>query len=168
MVWAFWGASALAVAGALATILARGPIRSALALLVTILGLAALFVLLDAHLLAAIQVIVYAGAVVVLFVFVIMVLGPAAEPSGPGGRALVARGLSVIALGWIGWRIVRALWAAERAADVPDGFGTTVAVADSIFGPFLVPFELVSILLLVAVVGAIALARAKHAAGGPS
>jgi NADH-quinone oxidoreductase subunit J len=159
--WVFWAAATFAVVSALATVLFRGPIRSAVALLGAIGSLAVLFVLLDAHLLAAIQVIVYAGAVVVLFVFVIMVLGPASEPPGPGGGSLFARGLSILVLGWFGWRLFAALYRTHRAATIPEGFGTVEKLADELFGPYLFQFELVSILLLVAVVGAIAVAKGK-------
>jgi NADH-quinone oxidoreductase subunit J len=72
----FYGASLLAIAGALGTVLSRSAIRSAMSLLGAILGIAALFLALSAQLLAAVQLIVYAGAVVVLFVFVIMLIGP--------------------------------------------------------------------------------------------
>lgn len=163
MTLVFWAAAALAVASAILTVLFRSPIRCAVALLGNVLSLAVLFVLLDAHLLAAIQVLVYAGAVVVLFVFVIMVLGPAAEPPGPGGRALFARFASILVLGWVGWRLVSALARATRDADVPEGFGTIESMADAIFGRWLAPFEAVSILLLVAVVGAVAVARGRTA-----
>lgn len=166
-VYAFWAAAGLAILGAFFTIFFRSPIRSAVALLANILGIAVLFALCSAHLLAAIQVIVYAGAVVVLFVFVIMVLGPASEPPGPGGRALFARGLSILLLGYVGWRLTTALFGARRAAAPPEGFGTVEVVADELFGRALVPFEIISILLLVAVIGAIAIAKGRLAARRP-
>lgn len=162
----FWAAAALAIVSAIGVVLFRAPIRGAVALLGTIGSLAVLFVLLDAHLLAAIQVIVYAGAVVVLFVFVIMVLGPASEPPGPTGRALVARGASILVLGWIGFRLHSALFHERRAATIPEGFGTVEKLADAIFGPYLFHFELTSILLLVAVIGAIAVAKGRLKAKG--
>src|SRR6187402_2867532 len=85
-------ASIVASAGALMTIASRSPIRSAVGLLVTIVGIAALFLQLHAQFLAAIQLIVYAGAVVVLFVFVIMLLGPdAGAGESSVARARVAR-----------------------------------------------------------------------------
>src|SRR6187551_1266064 len=77
-------ASVVALLGAIMTIASRSPIRSAVGLLITIVGIAALFLMLDAQFMAAIQLIVYAGAVVVLFVFVIMLLGPDAG-QGPTG-----------------------------------------------------------------------------------
>lgn len=166
-VYAFWGAAGLAILGAFFTIFFRSPIRGAVALLANILALAVLFALTSAHLLAAIQVIVYAGAVVVLFVFVIMVLGPAAEPPGPGGRALLARGASILVLGFVGWRLTVVLFAARRAATPPEDFGTVAAVADELFGRAIVPFEIVSILLLVAVIGAIAVAKGRLASRRP-
>ncbi len=85
-------ASVVALFGAVMTIASRSPIRSAVGLLITIVGIAALFLMLNAQFLAAIQLIVYAGAVVVLFVFVIMLLGPdAGDGEGTVARARVAR-----------------------------------------------------------------------------
>ncbi len=85
-------ASAVALLGALMTIASKSPIRSAVGLLITIVGIAALFLMLNAQFLAAIQLIVYAGAVVVLFVFVIMLLGPdAGDGEGTVARARLAR-----------------------------------------------------------------------------
>ena len=76
----FYGCAAAAVLGALGVVLAKNPIRSAMGLLLTILSVAGLFLALHAQFLAAIQLIVYAGAIVVLFLFVIMLLGPSAQP----------------------------------------------------------------------------------------
>ena len=76
----FYVCAALAVSGALAVVVARNPIRSAMGLLLLILSIAGLFLALHAQFLAAVQLIVYAGAIVVLFLFVIMLLGPSASP----------------------------------------------------------------------------------------
>jgi NADH-quinone oxidoreductase subunit J len=152
--------------GALITVLARNPIRGALGLLTTILGIAGLFLLLRAQFLAAIQIIVYAGAVVVLFVFVILLLGADAhDPTGPG-KAKLARAVGgsvlVAAVG-----VAAFLLAPEFAEQpmpfvkAPETHGSVAAVGTLLFTEGLVPFELATALLIVAVVGAIALARSR-------
>lgn len=159
------------VVGALSTIAAKNPIRGAVGLLTTIVGIAGLFLVLEAQFLAAIQLIVYAGAVVVLFVFVIMLLGPDAgagknvdhEPLEPAGR--IARGFSigVVALMLVASVVLLAISSEEPTRFVPvsEEHGTVEAVGNLLFTRGLVPFELATILLIVAVVGAIALARTR-------
>ncbi len=151
--------------GALVTVLAQNPIRGAVGLLATILGIAGLFIELHAQFLAAIQLIVYAGAVVVLFVFVIMLLGPDAGGAGPG-KARASR--------WIGGGLTALLSGAALYLVGAHSAGPTLlppaspeqgsveAVGGMIYGKGLVPFELATALLVVAVVGAIAVARSQH------
>lgn len=156
--------------GALATVLARNPIRAAVGLLVTILGIAGLFLDLHAEFLAAIQLIVYAGAVVVLFVFVVMLLGPDASAEverdeRAAGSGKIARGFSVavvVAMA-IGCALVLVKASTEPVPfnPVSRDHGSIEAVGGLIFSRGLVPFELATILLIVAVVGAIAVARSK-------
>src|SRR6187549_2973279 len=165
--------SIAALVGAMCTVLARNPIRGAMGLLLTIVGIAGLFLVLDAQFLAAIQLIVYAGAVVVLFVFVIMLLGPDAgagtnvehEPLEPAGR--IARAFSIAVVGAM---LITAVALLTASSDEPTRFvpvsaehGTVEAVGNLLFTRGLVPFELATILLIVAVVGAIALARTRPA-----
>lgn len=157
--------SIVALVGALATVLARNPIRGAVGLLATILGIAGLFLKLDAQFLAAIQLIVYAGAVVVLFVFVIMLLGPAADAAGPGKSAL-SRYFGGGLLAFLAGAIVMLV---GRTAGTPTPFqpariehGTVEAVGGMLFTKGLVPFDLATALLVVAVVGAMAVARGRH------
>src|SRR5687767_13351065 len=162
-----------ALVGAVATVLAKNPIRGAMGLLLTIVGIAGLFLKLNAQFLAAIQLIVYAGAVVVLFVFVIMLLGPDAgagtnvehEPLEPAGR--IARGFSIaiVALMLVATVVLLAISSEEPTRFVPvsDAHGTVEAVGNLLFTRGLVPFELATILLIVAVVGAIAIARTRPA-----
>lgn len=164
----FWVAAAGAVAGALATILSRRAIRSAVFLLGNILSLAILFALLDAHLLAALQVIVYAGAVVVLFVFVIMLLGSASEGTATAGRAPVVRAIGGASLLFVGGMMLWAVKGMKPEAALPEGFGTVHGVALAIFQDNVFTFEAVSVLLLVAIVGAVAVAKGKRAAGRPT
>lgn len=155
--------SVLCLAGALWTVLARNPIRSAVGLLVTILGMAGLFLKLNAQFLAAIQIIVYAGAVVILFVFVIMLLGPDARLDLGRGKARLTRGLAGLLTAVMG---LVALGYIARAAGEPTHFRTALpnhgnveAVGERMFTVGIVPFELATALLIVAVVGAIAVAR---------
>lgn len=150
-----------ALAGAVTTVAAQRPLRAAVALLVNIISLAGLYLTLSAHLLAAIQLLVYAGAVVVLFIFVIMLIGPAAEVKGKGeglpGRTL-AIAIMTMVTGTIAFSLVDAAgnWLALRSN--PD-FGTVEALGAELYARALVPFEIVSITLLVAIVGAVAIAR---------
>jgi NADH-quinone oxidoreductase subunit J len=160
-----YACAALALAGALSVVIAQNPIRSAMGLLLLILSVAGLFLALDAQFLAAIQLIVYAGAIVVLFLFVIMLLGPMSSPPSDR-RGLVVRvfGGGVFALAGLG-----ALTAVARAGGgrmpipaVPPSFGGIDAIGSVLFSDALVPFELSSALLMVAVVGAIAVARGRQ------
>jgi len=160
--------SLIALLGAIGTVAARSPIRCAVALLVTIVGIAGLFLKLSAEFLAAVQLIVYAGAVVVLFVFVIMLLGPDATgmPSSDPSRSRTARTvggvlIGVLALGagllWFGAEVPP-----TRFVRAVPGHGSVEAVGTQIFTKGLVPFELATALLIVAVIGAIAVARSRH------
>jgi NADH-quinone oxidoreductase subunit J len=148
------------------TIASRSPIRSAVGLLITIVGIAALFLELNAQFLSAIQLIVYAGAVVVLFVFVIMLLGPdAGDGEGTVVRARVARYgagafFTVMALG-AAHLISRSDIPATHFHKLPEGFGSVAALGTLLFNGDVIPFELTTALLIVAVVGAIAVARGK-------
>lgn len=151
--------SIFAIAGALMTISSRRPLRAAIALLVHIISLAGMFLTLNAHLLAALQLLVYAGAVVVLFVFVIMLIGPASEVDAIQGN-LASRTLSIA----VTVAIVLAVSTSLAYFDKPWGtisedFGTVEGLGMAIYGQALVPFEVISITLLVAIVGAIAIAR---------
>ena len=153
--------SILAIAGALMTISSRRPLRAAIGLLVHIISLAGMFLTLNAHLLAALQLLVYAGAVVVLFVFVIMLIGPASEVDAIQGR-LASRSMS------IGLTVAIVLAVATSVAYfdapwgvVPEDFGTVEGLGMAIYKQAMVPFEVVSITLLVAVIGAIAIARSR-------
>ncbi len=162
----------LALLGAVWTIAAKSAIRSAVGLLTTIAGIAGLFLKLNAQFLAAIQLIVYAGAVVVLFVFVIMLLGPDASSASAGpARARTARVVAAASLGLLALGALVLLAGAEvtpaRFAAVPPEHGSVEAVGSLIFTRALVPFELVTALLIVAAIGAIAVARPRHAAKQP-
>ncbi len=150
-----------AMAGGLVTISARRPLRAAIGLLVHIISLAGMFLTLDAQLLAALQLLVYAGAVVVLFVFVIMLIGPGSEVGPIQGR-FASRTLSLA----VTIAIVLAVSTSLAYFDLPWGaisedFGTVEGLGMAIYSKALVPFEVISITLLVAIVGAIAIARSR-------
>ncbi len=164
----------IAVLAAFGTIASRTPIRAAMSLLAHILSLAGLYLSLHAHLLAAMQLIVYAGAVVVLFVFVIMLIGPTEEPRIPGIQGAIPRVLGLCLMAGVGLSIASAVGPLEREAPAIEGcppgvvecaqFGGVKGIAQVLYKDAAVPFELVSILLLVAILGAIAVARGRSLA----
>jgi NADH-quinone oxidoreductase subunit J len=154
--------SAMAVVGALGTILSRNPIRAAVGLFVHIVALAALYLNLGAHFLGVIQLLVYAGAVVVLFVFVIMLLGPAAtSPQDDRGRGRSL--ISLLAVGTIAVSLASSVAFVRMALpERTDSFGTMNVVGSFLFKQGVLPFELIGVTLVIAVVGAFAIARGKH------
>ena len=171
-------AGAACLVGALGVVLSRNPVHAALMLVMTLFGIAVLFVALQAHFIAAVQVIVYAGAIVVLFLFVIMLLGVdrAAELSL---GALPAQRWTAAAFGLGGaatlvWlvaavdRIFKGADSLEREAagvlptgeQAASGYVTDVSdIAKSLFSDYVYAFELTSLLLIVAVIGTVILAR---------
>jgi len=168
--YALFGLSALAaLMGALFTILAQNPIRSAMGLLLSIGGITGLFLGLNAQFLAAIELIVYAGAVVILFVFVIMLIGPDATPP-TDSKAAFSRGLAAVVFSIFavttGILLVRASDGLHAFPPSHIEHGTIEAFGRELFTKGLVPFELTTALFVVAVVGAIAVARGRHAAEG--
>lgn len=154
--------AALALVSALATVTLRNPIRNAVGLFVHILSLAGLYITLAAHFLVAVQLIVYVGAVVVLFVFVIMLLGAGSE-TNTDATGRVPRLLGAASLAAIG--LVLAGNVRNYAPPRPDRiaeFGTLRHVGEALFGPSVLPFEVASVLLTAAMVGAFAVARANQ------
>ena len=151
---------AIAVGGAIMVVTRRHPMASALYLILTLFAVAGLFVLRQAHFLAAIQVIVYAGAVVVLFVFVIMLINvpedklPVERVTGMRFLGVVVAGLLIVESALV---VRRSGMAGTPAADS----GSVEAVGRALFTDYLLAFELTSVLLLAAVIGAIALAKRK-------
>ena len=159
-------AAAICLTGALGVILARNPVHSALMLVMTLFGIAVLFVAQEAHFLAAVQVIVYAGAIVVLFLFVIMLLGVdraqnlelsilpiqrwAALVFGAGSLLLLV-GLIVV--------VNEPVTGAEAMGGAASGDENVRLLARSLFSDHVYAFELTSLLLVIAVIGAVVLAR---------
>jgi NADH-quinone oxidoreductase subunit J len=136
----------------------RNPITSAMFLVLTIVSMAGLFVLLHAFFLAAVQILVYAGAVMVLFLFVIMLLDLKEEQRRKLSTfAMVTGGISVGALGLL---LIKTLWRpAAFAALHPTAAGETKNLGNLLFRQYLLPFEIVSLLLLVAMVGVVLLSK---------
>jgi NADH-quinone oxidoreductase subunit J len=155
----FYAAAALAVVSAVVVIGQKNPIYSAFALIVTLCSLAVIFGLLGSPFIAALQVIVYAGAIMVLFLFVLMLLNAKREEDAPGrgGRALAVIAVLLVALfvGQAGAVLSRLDLGAVAGYDA-----STRRMAEILFSPhFLYVFEATSILILAALVGAIALAK---------
>ena len=158
----FFVAAILAVLGGLGVVVFHQPIRSVLSLVVVMLSLSVIFLLLSAQFVFAVQIIVYAGAVMVLFLFVIALLGPARELGR--GRLRFQGWLSVlfvVALLGLMWALLQGVqYRTPEKADLAF-FGTVQSIAVGLFTTFLYPFELTSILLLVAAIGAIYLSRKR-------
>ena len=153
--------SIFAIAGGLITIWSKRPLRAAIGLLIHIISLSGMFLTLNGHLMAVLQLLVYSGAVVVLFFFVIMLIGPAAEVGPIEGR-LASRTLSIamVVAVVLGLATSVAYFDAPWVA-VPEGFGTVQGLGMAIYQQAAVPFEIISITLLVAIIGAIAVARSR-------
>jgi len=162
----FFVLAALAVIGAVSLIFQKHPIHSALSLIVVMIALAGLYLLLGAEFVAAVQIIVYGGAIMVLFVFVIMLLNAGVEEhtsiskmAGPAGLLLV-----IALAGLVAATIVRStdsilgtMQTGEMSS--PSGVSKTLGISNMIFKDFVYPFELTSFLILVAVLGATVLAQ---------
>ena len=166
----FWICAAIALGGAIGTVTATNPIRGAMGLLLMILSIAGIFLALHAQFLAAIQLIVYAGAIIVLFIFVIMLLGPSATaPNDQRGRVSRTFGGALFGAAGLGamYLLINKAPPSPNGllAGVPQDFGSVDKFGQLLFTQALVPFELSSALLMVAIIGAVAVARGrgKHA-----
>ena len=157
----FFVASVLAVGTALGTVLARRPLRAAIFLLTHLGSLALLYLTLHAELLAAIQLLVYAGAVLVLFVFVIMLIGPS-ESDPPPFRAVAPRTMAATAGALLTLAVASLVGRVTMTVpEAPEGFGGVDAVGLALFREAFVPFELIAVTLTVAVLGVIAITRGR-------
>ncbi|MBK7046172.1 MAG: NADH-quinone oxidoreductase subunit J [bacterium] len=160
----FWTCGALMLLGGVMMVLQRSAVVAALWLVFAFIAASGVFAVLAAPFLAIMQVLVYAGAIMVLFLFVIMMLqGPIMEgerkrmalPLWPA-VAIPPLAVLVLVLGWLGQR------GAEPFPAVPAGFGSPSQVAELLLGRYLLAFELISIVLLVAIIGALALGQGER------
>jgi NADH-quinone oxidoreductase subunit J len=147
------------LAGAINLLLQTHPINSALSLIVVMVSLAVLYLLLGAEFLAAAQIIVYSGAVMVLFVFVVMLLNAGREERTLGSRAARAVGFpAVVAVLGVLATVIRHIQGLGAAA-LREGLTPTQDLSRVLFRDLLLPFEVTSVLILIAILGAVALAR---------
>ena len=161
-VFVFWPVAVLLVASAIGVVRARNPVYAAMSLVAAFFLLAGLYLMLAAHLLAFLQVMVYAGAIMVLFLFVIMLLSLTdAELGVP--RWTVMKWLGAIGAAGLLVVIATAFRSVGRGPmrPVPADFGTVKAVGRLLFTQYLLPFEAASVLLLVAIVGAVVIAKQR-------
>jgi NADH-quinone oxidoreductase subunit J len=159
---------AIAVAGAVNLLAQRHPVNSALSLVVVMGALAAEYLLLGAEFVAAVQVIIYAGAIMVLFVFVIMLLNAGVEEKTRGSKVAMLFGIPGMVL--LGVLVIWALVANPGQGSVPVGaeYGPAKAMGQLLFHDFLLPFEVTSVLILIAIMGAIVLAHPPSPRKPPS
>jgi NADH-quinone oxidoreductase subunit J len=157
----FWLLAVLTVFFALFTVTRRNPVTAVMSLVGTFFCLAGLYATLDAHFLAVLQVLVYAGAIMVLFIFVVMILNR--EEVSPvvvrPGRIVALIGAAYLLVKF--WHISDIGVPLTRAA-VPVTFGTVASIGDLLFRDFLYPFEAISLLLLVAIVGGVIVSRSHQ------
>lgn len=152
----------MAVGAALALITARNPIASAMAMVTHFLALAGLYLTLHAQFMAAIQVLVYAGAIMVLVVFVIMLLNLGSEDS-LRERFSSREGLGILSALFIGggviYAVMQSVFGARPVDERLTSTGTIDAIGKALFSDYVFPFEMVSLVLLAAVVGAVVLTK---------
>ena len=154
---------AICVAGAINLLAQSHPINSALSLIVVMASLAAEYLLLGAEFVAAVQVIVYAGAIMVLFVFVIMLLNAGTEERTKGSRVAILLGVPGVMIGavLVAWTLLfRANTSVVTLGALPGG---PQEIARLLFHEFLLPFEITSVLILIAIMGAVVLASRPDA-----
>ena len=161
----FVAAATIVLVGAIGVVVGRNPVHCALMLVMTLFGIAVLFVAQEAHFLAAVQVIVYAGAIVVLFLFVIMLLGVDREENVATEPLKGQRPIALF-LGFVSLVEILLLAGSQWVSGVPSAAGAASGpganvekLARSIFTRYLFAFEATSVLLVIAVVGAVVLAR---------
>ena len=158
----FYLFTTLMLAGALSVVLNRQPIYSVLSLLIVMFSLAALFVMLGAYFVAALQVLLYAGAVLVLFLFVLMLLNLERETIARA-RLFTLRAVGTFAAAVLCVCLVKRLLTPGGKPTLPplaqDGGGTVESIGRLLFSTYLLPFELTSFLILAAIIGAVTLAK---------
>lgn len=169
----FYLFAGLAIAFSLAVILKKNPVANAFSLVVVFFTFAGIYALLDAHLIAALQILVYAGAIMVLFIFVIMLLNQDSPSLDLGRSHVVVRAVAgLLCLGLLGafvWAFKNSAAPAPVGQFTPEAIvaagGNTRVLSEMMFSEYILPFELTSVLLLGAIVGAVAIAKRKLAMG---
>lgn len=151
--------AAICLAGAVNLLLQTHPLNSALSLIVVMTSLAVLYLLLGAEFLAAAQIIVYSGAIMVLFTFVVMLLNAGREERTRGSRAALAVGFPAVAVLLAVIATVVIHIEGLGSASIGQGLTSTQELSEVLFTKLLLPFEVTSVLILVAILGAVALAR---------
>lgn len=158
-IYLFYISALSAILSALAVITNQKPTYAVLALTVTMIALSSLFVLLKAYFVAVIQILIYAGAILVLFLFVIMLLGIKGVEKVKKQKGFQTAANSIIGLTFLGELLI-AGFAFQSAKMSGAGLaGTVEAVGEALFGPYLFPFELVSGILLIGIFGVVNLAQ---------
>jgi len=171
IVWVVWLAAAVALLGSgFAVVAFSNPFYSALALIVNLASLAVLYLLLSAEFVAAAQVLVYAGAVMVMFLFVIAYLGGRADAPWAGGKSL-ARTAAIIASAAILVEVVVVISKASRgtlstSAEITSSFGSPTAIGQLFLSDYLIAFEVTSIILLIGAVGGVILGSGARRQAG--
>jgi NADH-quinone oxidoreductase subunit J len=162
----FLAFGAICVGGAVNLLVQRHPINSALSLIAVMAALAGEYLLLGAEFVAAVQVIVYAGAIMVLFVFVIMLLNAGIEEETKGSRVAILLGVPGILILSVlmAWVVLRR--SGTEAVAIGALPGHPIDIAQLLFHDFLLPFEVTSVLILIAIMGAVVLASKPEAAAG--
>lgn len=163
----FFAAGLGAIAGALGVVVVRNPFYSVLSLIAHLISLAVLFLLLRAEFLAAAQIVVYAGAVIVLYIFVVAYVGGSDEPLRPvasGGLGLLGPLFALVLFVELAVAVVGSSLTGldSTGAQVGPGFGSPGQIGELLLNKFLLPFEAASFLLLVAAIGAVVLARKRR------
>lgn len=155
-----------AIVASLGVLISRNPVNSALSLVVSFFFLAATYVLLNARFMAIIQILVYAGAIMVLFLFVLMLLNLSVDELGPA-KINVHQIVMVVVAAGIVFVLVQAIAAfpgatTQMAADrFPNGFGTVDPIGREMITRFVLPFEMAAVLLLVGIVSAVVVAKKR-------
>jgi NADH-quinone oxidoreductase subunit J len=166
--WLFIFLAALSVTGAAGVILQRHPVHSLLSLVLTLVVIGILFIGLDATVVGFLQMIVYAGAIMILFLFVIWLLNLQVQPLEPGRLALKFLGAlgSAALIAELLVFVVRLPPSLEGNHAIASDYGSIESLVESLFYRYLIAFEVTSVLLLVGVVGGVALARRTTAGTG--
>jgi NADH-quinone oxidoreductase subunit J len=161
VVLVFYAAVVVGVVSAVVAVSHRNPVVNVLSLVVTLFCVAVSYALLGAEFLAAAQILIYAGAILVLFLFVVMLLNLRSDAFAVP-RSRLVKLLGMVVTGWILWVFVRLLPGSLPAVKaLPEGFGGFRDVGRELFTSFVLPFEVTSFLLLAAIVGAVVLAKRR-------